>query len=82
MSSTVADLEAQRLVARTPDPADRRGVLIELTETGADMIRESRRSRSALILEAAEQVLTADERAILAQTAELLEKLRTVVTPG
>ncbi|MCS5733754.1 MarR family winged helix-turn-helix transcriptional regulator [Herbiconiux daphne] len=76
MSSTVAELETQGLVTRSPDPADGRGVLIELTGPGSEAIRESRRRRSTLLLDAAEKALTADERSHLAQTAELFEKLR------
>jgi DNA-binding MarR family transcriptional regulator len=80
MSSAIADLETKRLVRRSPDPADGRGVLIELTEAGADVIRESRRSRSTLILEAAERVLTTEERAVLAQAGEIFEKLGATLT--
>lgn len=80
MSSTVAELEAQRLVKRSPDPADGRGVLIELTEAGSAAIVTSRFNRSTLLHDAAARTLTADERSHLAATAELLEKLRADLT--
>src|SRR6202035_4408229 len=34
MAQTVCDLEALGLIARRPDPGDRRRVLVELTESG------------------------------------------------
>jgi DNA-binding MarR family transcriptional regulator len=76
LSGTVADLETQGLVTRSPDPVDGRGVLIELTEAGSAVIDESRTRRSTMVLDAAEHGLTVDERAALAQTADLLDKLR------
>lgn len=76
MSGTVAELEAQGWVTRTPDPLDKRGVLIELTEAGSAVIVESRITRSGKILNAAHRTLTADELATLARTAELFDKLR------
>lgn len=75
MSATVADLEAQGLVARAADPSDARGVLVSLTPTGTAMIAESRVRRSARILAAAEAALTSDERAVLARAASALDKL-------
>jgi DNA-binding MarR family transcriptional regulator len=80
MSSTVAELEKQGLVTRSPDPADGRGVLIELTDAGSAAIVQSRHRRSTLILDAAENALTAEERARLASTAELFDKLRVVLS--
>lgn len=75
MSATIAELEARGFVIRSSDPADARGVLIELTSAGSAMILESRRRRSSLILRAAERALTDEERLILAGTPELFDKL-------
>ncbi|MEN0101614.1 MAG: MarR family transcriptional regulator [Curtobacterium sp.] len=75
MRVTVADLEEQGLVARTPDPADARGVLVALTDTGREVIASSRIRRSTRILAAAERALTPSERAVLAQAAAALDKL-------
>ena len=80
MSATVADLEAQGLVARAPDPADGRGVLIELTESGSAMIRESRLTRSTVILRAAERALTPAELTALAAVSGLFDKVRAEIT--
>lgn len=75
MSATVAELEAQGLVERSPDPADARGVRVELTQAGAAMIAESRVRRSTRILEAANAVLTPEERRTLAAASVALDKL-------
>ncbi|WP_267425328.1 MULTISPECIES: MarR family winged helix-turn-helix transcriptional regulator [unclassified Curtobacterium] len=75
MRVTVADLEAQGLVERAPDPADARGVLVSLTPAGLAVVAESRTRRAGRVLAAAEAALTPEERAVLAKTAPVLEKL-------
>jgi DNA-binding MarR family transcriptional regulator len=75
MRVTVAELEAQGLVSRAQDPADARGVLVSATTTGTTMITESRASRAARVLAAAERSLTPEEQATLVDTARVLAKL-------
>jgi len=75
MRVTVADLEAQGLVERTPDPADARGVLVSLTAAGRATIDDLRLRRSARVLAAAERALTPEERATLAHAADAIVKL-------
>lgn len=75
MRGTVADLEAQGLVERAPDPSDARGVLVSLTGAGREVIEQSRTERSARVLAAAERALTLAERAVLARAAAALDKL-------
>lgn len=79
MSTVVVELESRGLVARSADPADARGVLIELTTAGHTMIRESRDRRSRVIKAAAEISLSAEERTALAGTSALLDKLVAVL---
>lgn len=79
MSSTVGELEAQGFVTRSPDPADKRGVLIRLTDAGAAAVNESRLTRSTLLFDAASRVLNDGERTTLAASAELLERVRAVI---
>ena len=38
MTNRIDQLERAGLVARLPDPADRRGVLVELTPKGRDLV--------------------------------------------
>ncbi|MDY7101072.1 MAG: MarR family transcriptional regulator [Actinomycetota bacterium] len=44
-TEVVDDLEERGLVARRPDPGDRRAVLVELTEAGTTLLREWRAER-------------------------------------
>jgi DNA-binding MarR family transcriptional regulator len=76
MSSTVAELEKQGLVKRSLDPADKRGVLIQLTDAGSAVVDESRLTRSTLLFDAATKALNEEERERLVSTAELLERVR------
>jgi len=65
-------LEAAGLIAREPDPADRRGTLISLTEAGRariDAVTEAHMANEARLLSA----LSAEEQE---QLAGLLRKLR------
>lgn len=49
-TSVVDDLEAADLVARKPDPADRRATLVDLTPAGARLLASIRRShRDAMV---------------------------------
>ncbi|MFC8919075.1 MarR family transcriptional regulator [Streptomyces sp. WAC05374] len=64
VTSLVDGLEASGRVRRVPDPANRRVVRIELTDTGRDTLRQLRSARRA----AAEDILaplTADQREVL-----------------
>src|SRR5271169_3122338 len=45
MAHTVAELEADGLVDRTPDPDDRRQILIELTGRGREALADERARR-------------------------------------
>ncbi|MBL8530300.1 MAG: MarR family transcriptional regulator [Hyphomonadaceae bacterium] len=49
MSKTVADLERDGLVAKTPDPRDRRGVVIEVTAQGRALMERGRERRLAML---------------------------------
>jgi DNA-binding MarR family transcriptional regulator len=49
MSKLVADLEAEGLVAKRADRADRRGLRIEVTAKGRALMEEGRRRRLALL---------------------------------
>jgi DNA-binding MarR family transcriptional regulator len=74
MTNRIDRLAARNLVERHPDPADRRGVIVRLTDEGAA------KADAALI-----DLLT-QERAILAslreeQRSELADLLRSVVAP-
>ena len=70
----VARLQADGLVARTPDPLDGRSCLISLTPEGAALLREMR-SRKDAFLERRLRALDASDRETLARAVEVLERL-------
>ncbi len=74
MSKLVADLEADGLVAKRPNRADRRGVRIEATAKGRALMEEGRRRRLAL-LHGRLATLTPAERKVLEAGAKLMLRL-------
>lgn len=74
MAQTVADLERDGLVARRPDPGDRRRALVELTDEGRATLTADRGRREGWLAEAIEELEPA-EQAVLAQSAALLRRL-------
>jgi DNA-binding MarR family transcriptional regulator len=75
MAEIVADLQGDGLVDRTPDPADRRQLLVELTREGKDFVRRERRRREDWLSQAIAEELTPDEQAVLAEAVVLLRRL-------
>ena len=64
-TSVVDDLEAARLVARKPDPNDRRATLVDLTPAGADVLSTIRRSRRDAMVALIERLDTAEQSDLL-----------------
>ena len=75
MAQTVADLEADGLVTRRPDPADRRRAMVELTESGHAVLTAERRQREGWLAEAIAQGFSEDEQRVLAEAVRLLAHL-------
>ncbi|MBL8544792.1 MAG: MarR family transcriptional regulator [Hyphomonadaceae bacterium] len=74
MSKLVADLEAAGLAAKRADPADKRGVVIQVTAKGRALMEAGRRRRLALLQERLGRLSKA-ERDQLAAAAGLMAKL-------
>lgn len=74
MSKLVADLEADGLVAKRADRADKRGVRIEVTAKGRTLMEAGRKRRLALLHKRLAK-LTRQERALLDSAAEIMLKL-------
>lgn len=70
----VAELEAQELVSRTPDPADGRASLIQVTDAGLEAVQVARRVRQQMVAELLEP-LTADEVTSIEAALPALERL-------
>lgn len=75
MGQTVAELEAQGLVARRPDPSDGRRSLLELTEAGRTELHEDRDRREGWLAEAIESSFSDEEREALDEAVRLLGRL-------
>ena len=74
MTRVVVALEGMGLVTRTPHPTDGRQVIIGLTAAAEDLLAAEARAREAW-LSSRLQELTADERVVLREAAEIMEKL-------
>jgi DNA-binding MarR family transcriptional regulator len=75
MAQTVRDLEADGLVSRRPDPADRRRAFVELTASGLELLQATRARRESWLTEALERELDPEERDLLRQALALLDRL-------
>jgi DNA-binding MarR family transcriptional regulator len=75
MAHTIAELESDGLIDRTPDPDDRRQVLIALTERGREALAEERARREGWLAEAIAAELNEDEQELLLQAVPLLRRL-------
>ncbi|WP_329530043.1 MarR family transcriptional regulator [Streptomyces sp. NBC_01450] len=74
MASTLAVLEQRGLVGRGSDAADRRRIIVAITEEGRTMLAE-RRSESVHRLSAVLDEFTTEERETLASALPLLDRL-------
>jgi DNA-binding MarR family transcriptional regulator len=75
MSQTLAELEADGLIARRPDARDGRRTLVELTERGRAVLEKDRAVRVGWLARAIAEDFTAAEREVLAEAVELLDRL-------
>lgn len=65
LAAALRDLEADGLIARTPDAHDRRKVRLRLTKTGHEVLHENVTRRERWLAEAIERSLTEEDRALL-----------------
>jgi DNA-binding MarR family transcriptional regulator len=75
MTQTIADLESEGLIARCPDPADGRRILVELTDQGCDTLEADRRQREGWLARAIAEDLSPSEQQTLMEAVVLLRRL-------
>ena len=75
MAQTLAELESAGLIARRPDPGDRRRVQIQLTEQGRELVLEERGKREGWLAAAIAAELSAEEQRTLLAAVPLLQRL-------
>jgi DNA-binding MarR family transcriptional regulator len=74
MAQTVAELEADGLVSRSPDPGDGRRALVAMTTAGHEALESDRRRRVGWLFSAIEQLPREDQKA-LGRATEILSRL-------
>jgi DNA-binding MarR family transcriptional regulator len=74
MTRIVNALEQAGYVSRTPHPSDGRQVVVALTEAGTRVLKEDRRQREAWLAQRLRD-LTAQERELLHEAAEIIDRL-------
>ena len=74
MTRVIAALADWELVTRSPDPTDRRQVILSVTSRGRELVQQARRRREAWLARRLAE-LTPQERAALLAAAPVLEKL-------
>ena len=67
-------LEEMGLIARTPDPQDRRSSLVSVTSAASEILAELRTRKTAFLAERLER-LDAEDRAALERAADILERM-------
>jgi DNA-binding MarR family transcriptional regulator len=75
MAQTVSELEADGLVSRRPDPADRRRALLELTKKGSLTLQRERQQREGWLIQAIADGFDEHEQRVLAEAVPLLARL-------
>lgn len=64
MAQTVADLQAEGLIERNPDPDDRRRALISLMPAGSQLIAATRQRREGWLVRAIEELPDEDRETV------------------
>ena len=77
-SRTVDALEAAQFVRRVPDPADGRGISVELTTTGRGEVRRRRERMAAMVGELLKDLGSAEQRRFVDLLDDLNELLISV----
>jgi len=78
VTSRIDRLERRGLVRRLPDPDDRRGVIVELTDEGGRLVDEA----VAAVAESDRQLLARLDADEIAQLQALLKKLLASLEPA
>ena len=74
MAQTVAEMEADGLVQRAPDPNDRRRAIVSLTDQGRVKLEEGRRRGAGWMARVFEE-LDAEEQALLSDAVKILRRI-------
>jgi DNA-binding MarR family transcriptional regulator len=81
ITQTLAALKREGLVRAAPDPKDGRKSLLSITAAGNRLFESATASRDAWLDQAIESAISPRERAALAKSIELLERLAATARP-
>jgi DNA-binding MarR family transcriptional regulator len=81
LTRTLTNLEASRLMAREPDPADGRRSLLAITDSGLAALRAEMLQRDTWLAAAMAAQLTSTEIELLRLAGELMERLADAPSP-
>ena len=79
MGTILFSLEELGLISRTPDPTDRRSLVISLTEAGLQAVQGARRQREERLARVLADHFTAEEQQVLIAALPLLERLARLI---
>jgi DNA-binding MarR family transcriptional regulator len=77
MAATLAALDQQGLIRRSPDPEDGRRQLVTLTAAGRERVEVNRQAREEWLARSLQDRCTEEERAVLIEAMALMERLTT-----
>jgi DNA-binding MarR family transcriptional regulator len=75
MGATLAALQERGLIAKAPDPADGRRMILSVTDSGLEVLRHRRNRRTEQLERALSTSFTTTELEQLAAAAPVLERL-------
>jgi len=75
LTRLIADLERRKLIMRRENDADRRQSLLEITDSGVQMLLEDIRKQRSMLAQAITESLTPAEQGILRLAAGLMDHL-------
>jgi DNA-binding MarR family transcriptional regulator len=75
VASTLAALEANGLISRSPDPEDGRRSIIRLTDAGQEQDQGNREAREAWLARELQERMTEEERRTVIAAMALLDRL-------
>ena len=75
LTRLLATLEERRMIERTPDPEDRRNLIISISVLGRRSLRSAMRERRRWLADAVADRLSAEERRQLVDAAQLMLRI-------
>jgi DNA-binding MarR family transcriptional regulator len=82
LTRLIADLERRRLITRRADNADRRKILLKLTDAGGKLLLDDIRGQRTKLAQTVAKTLTPAEQGVLRLAAGLMDRLAEAAGPA